>query len=189
MSETSVGGEQKPPISSVRLNDAVSYNVHFSDTLDDQLIRSARRMTRLLAVLPGGVIVLNGDGIIQQSNAAVTRLLGVPLDGQAWTTVIERAFQPQVNKGHDLSLNDGRLVHISTSPLEDEPGQIVLVNDVSETRQLQKQVSHLERLSSMGEMAARLAHQIRTPLSIYCLVICRTVVKRKYRSTVNTTFC
>ena len=70
-----------------------------------------------------------------------------------------------------MSLNDGRLVHISTSPLDDEPGQIVLVSDVTETRQLQQQVSHLQRLSSMGEMAARLAHQIRTPLSSALLYV------------------
>jgi len=171
MNETSVGGEQKPQISSAIFDNAASYNVHSSDTIDEQLIRSASRMTRLLAVLPGGVIVLNGDGMIQQSNAAAAKLLGEPLNGEAWAKIIERAFRPHVNDGHDMSLNDGRLVHISTSPLEGEPGQIVLVNDVTETRQLQQQVSHLQRLSSMGEMAARLAHQIRTPLSTALLYV------------------
>ncbi len=171
MNETLVAGEQCPRFSTPVLDHAALYNVHSSDYLDDQLNHSATRMTRLLAVLPGGVIVLNGDGVIQQSNAAAAELLGQPLDGQAWTTIIERAFRPQANDGHDMSLNDGRLVHISTSPLDDEPGQIVLVNDVTETRQLQQQVSHLQRLSSMGEMAARLAHQIRTPLSSALLYV------------------
>lgn len=170
MNET-LGGEQYLQFSSSVLDNAALYNVNSPDFIDDQMMRSAARMTRLLAVLPGGVIVLNGDGVIQQSNAAAAELLGTPLEGQAWTMIIDRAFRPQLNDGHDMSLNDGRLVHVSTSPLEGEPGQIVLVNDVTETRQLQQQVSHLQRLSSMGEMAARLAHQIRTPLSTALLYV------------------
>lgn len=170
MNETLVG--EQCPKSSTHVHDpAALNNVNSNDYIGDHMSHSATRMTRLLAVLPGGVIVLNGDGVIQQSNAAAAELLGKPLDGQAWTIVIERAFRPQVNDGHDMSLNDGRLVHISTSPLENEPGQIVLVNDVTETRQLEQKVSHLQRLSSMGEMAARLAHQIRTPLSTAMLYV------------------
>ena len=125
----------------------------------------ASRMNRLLEVLPGGVVVLDGDGVVQQCNVAAISLLGEPIEAEPWLGVIQRAFSPKADDGHDVSLKDGRLVHISTSPLEDEPGQIVLLQDVTETRQLQKKVSHLERLSAMGEMAARLAHQIRTPLS------------------------
>lgn len=131
----------------------------------EKTTRVASRMARLLEVLPAGVVVLDGEGIIQESNAAAIGLLAKPLTGEKWIDIINRAFQPREDDGHDVSLIDGRLVHISTSPLEDEPGQIVLLHDVSETRQLQKKVSHLQRLSAMGEMAARLAHQIRTPLS------------------------
>lgn len=125
----------------------------------------AARMSRLLEVLPGGVIVLNGQGKVQQCNAAAITLLGEPLTGEFWSDVIKRAFAPKVDNSQDIALNNGRLVHISTSPLDGEPGQIVLINDVTETRQLQLKVSHLQRLSAMGEMAAKLAHQIRTPLS------------------------
>jgi len=125
----------------------------------------ASRMNRLLEVLPGGVVVLDGRGVVQQCNAAANELLNVQLEGMSWVAIIEHAFIPSSDSGLDVSLKDGRLVHISTSPLEDEPGQIILLQDVSETRKLQQKVSHLERLSALGEMAARLAHQIRTPLS------------------------
>jgi len=131
----------------------------------------ANRMTQLLEVLPGGVVVLDGEGIVQQCNSAATGLLGEPSEGESWVKIIQRAFKPQLNDGHDISLTDGRLVHISTSPLEGEPGQIVLLQDVTETRKLQQKVSHLQRLSAMGEVAARLAHQIRTPLSSALLYI------------------
>ncbi len=137
----------------------------------EEAVCLASRMTQLLEVLPGGVVVLNGDGVVQQCNSAAISLLGEPIEGEHWTSIIERAFRPQPNDGHDISLTDGRLVHISTSPLEGEPGQIILLQDVTETRKLQQKVSHLQRLSAMGEMAARLAHQIRTPLSSALLYV------------------
>lgn len=127
--------------------------------------RIANRMNSLLAVLPAGVVVLDGEGVVLECNAAAISLLDEPLEGEKWVSIIARAFQPKADDGHDVSLKDGRLVHILTSPLEGEPGQIILLNDVTETRQLQSKVSHLQRLSAMGEMAARLAHQMRTPLS------------------------
>jgi two-component system sensor histidine kinase FlrB len=40
-----------------------------------------------------------------------------------------------------------------------------VITDLTETRQLQARVSHMQRLSSLGKMVASLAHQIRTPLS------------------------
>ncbi|MDT8371427.1 MAG: ATP-binding protein [Gammaproteobacteria bacterium] len=131
----------------------------------------ANRMSRLLEVLPGGVVVLDGNGFVQQCNSAAVNLLGVPLDGELWAMVIRCAFSSTESDSHDVALKDGRLLHVSTSPLDGEPGQIVLLHDVTETRQLQLKVSHLQRLSAMGEMAARLAHQIRTPLSSALLYI------------------
>lgn len=128
----------------------------------DQL---ANRHSRLLAVLPAGVVVIDGSGFIQEANEAAISLLGEPLSGERWVNVIERAFAPKPSDGHDVSLKDGRLVHISTNPLGHEPGQIILLQDVTDTRALQSKVSHLQRLSTIGEVTARLAHQIRTPLS------------------------
>lgn len=39
------------------------------------------------------------------------------------------------------------------------------MTDQTETRKLTDKLNHMERLSSLGKMAASLAHQIRTPLS------------------------
>lgn len=125
----------------------------------------ASRHSRLLEVLPAGVVVIDGEGRVQEANAVAIQLLGEPLSGERWIDIIQRAFKPQPGDGHDVSLRDGRKVHISTSPLGIEPGQIILLQDVTETRELQQKVSHLQRLSTMGEVSARLAHQIRTPLS------------------------
>ena len=41
----------------------------------------------------------------------------------------------------------------------------MLITDVSENHKLREQLEQRKRLTALGEMAARLAHQIRTPLS------------------------
>ncbi|MGE8322746.1 MAG: sensor histidine kinase, partial [Pseudomonas sp.] len=88
-----------------------------------------------------------------------------PLIGQLWRQVIARSFAPRKDDGHEISLRDGRRLSIATRSLDAEPGQLVLLNDLTETRRLQDQLARHERLSSLGRMVASLAHQIRTPLS------------------------
>jgi two-component system sensor histidine kinase FlrB len=127
--------------------------------------RLTSRLQSLLKLLPGGLIVLDGSGRVQECNPAAEQLLGSPLLGEAWIKVIQRCFAPRVDDGHDVSLKDGRRVHIATRSLESGPGQIMLLTDQTETRALQDSLSHYQRLSSMGKMMASLAHQIRTPLS------------------------
>ena len=127
--------------------------------------RLANRLATLLQALPGGVIALDRNGVVQEYNQAALTLLGEPLSGVAWSQVIARAFAPRNDDGHDVSLADGRRVNIATCPIENEPGQILLITEVTELRQLQDRVNQQQRLVAMGEMAASLAHQIRTPLA------------------------
>jgi two-component system, sensor histidine kinase FlrB len=133
--------------------------------------RLANRLSHLLAVLPAGVVVLDGNGVVEQHNRAAANLLGDELDGQSWLSVIARAFDPRPRDGHEISLRDGRLVSVATQSLSPEPGQIVLLTDMTETRALQERVRQGERLAVMGEMAASLAHQIRTPLASALLYV------------------
>jgi two-component system sensor histidine kinase FlrB len=127
--------------------------------------RLANRLQHLLEVLPGGVIVIDGTGMVREANPAACDLLGQPLIGMLWRQVIARCFAPREDDGHEVSLKDGRRLSISTRSLGAEPGQLLLLNDLTETRQLQGQLARHERLSSLGRMVASLAHQIRTPLS------------------------
>ena len=127
--------------------------------------RLANRLQNLLDLLPGGVIVIDDRGRVREANPAACELLGLPLEGELWRYVITRCFAPREDDGHEISLIDGRRLSISTRSLDAEPGQLVLLNDLTETRRLQDQLARHERLSSLGRMVASLAHQIRTPLS------------------------
>ncbi len=125
----------------------------------------AKRLQNLLSVLPAGVIVLDGDGVVIEHNPAALDLLGEPLLQEPWRDIVQRSFSPRWDDGHDVTLADNRSVSISTQALDEDTGQLVMLKEVTETRQLQQQLSRLKRLSAMGEMASSLAHQIRTPLS------------------------
>ena len=133
--------------------------------------RVASRLASLLRALPGGVVVIDDAGKVQEHNPAAELLLGQPLLGLPWTEIIQRSFSPRSDDGHDISLVDGRKVNISTCPLGDEPGQILLITDVTEIRYLQDRIGQQQRLAAMGKMAASLAHQIRTPLSSALLYV------------------
>jgi two-component system sensor histidine kinase FlrB len=133
--------------------------------------RIAERLESLLHMLPGGILLLDGEGRIRECNPAALALLlpneadsGILL-GKLWREVIVTSFSPRPDDGHEISLVDGRRVSLQTASLGSEPGQIILITDQTETRELQESLSQHQRLSSMGNMVASLAHQIRTPLS------------------------
>ena len=128
-------------------------------------IKIADRLERIMATLPSAVVVIDGHGMIREYNALAENMLGKPLNQQSWLSVISRAFAPRSDDGHEISLKDGRRVKVETRALDSEPGQIVVLTDLTETRELQENQFREQRLAVIGKMMASLAHQIRTPLS------------------------
>lgn len=133
--------------------------------------RLADRLQSLLNALPAAVLVIDGRGRVQAVNPAATALLGETLQGELWRNLIDKLFIPQTSPDSDLLLRSGRYVSLSTCPLGHEPGQILMLHDVTEQRQLQQHLNHSQRLADMGRMAASLAHQIRTPLASALLYV------------------
>ncbi len=123
------------------------------------------RFSNLLQALPAAVIILDSDGRVRDFNDAARELLVDIGPGRPWVEVVAASFAPCWDDGHDITLKCGRRVNLSTQALHGEPGQIVLLKDVTETRGLQDELNRHRRLASMGEMAAALAHQVRTPLA------------------------
>tara|TARA_R110002167_G_scaffold31464_14_gene103256 strand:- start:3024 stop:4232 length:1209 start_codon:yes stop_codon:yes gene_type:complete len=149
------------------------------------LRQEAARLNHILQVMPAGVVVVDGNGWVKQANQLAADLLGEPLEGQRWRTIIHRSFKPQADDGHEVSLIDGRKVKLSITPLVNEPGQLIVLTDLTETRQLQQRIGHLQKLSSLGKMVASLAHQIRTPLSaaiLYAANLSNNTLSKESRS-------
>ncbi len=131
----------------------------------------AQRLGTLLATLPAGVVVLDVAGRIRESNPAAQALLGDSLRGRAWHQAVAQVFEERRDPNGDLVTRDGRRVALKASSLADGAGKILLLSDVTDTRALEELVNRNGRLSAMGQMAARLAHQIRTPLAAALLYL------------------
>lgn len=120
------------------------------------------RLTALLAALPAGVVVLTPEGQVEEANLAAQRMLDTTLQGETWATVERRALHATGTPG-EWDAGEKRLA-LSTNPLP-AGGQILLFHDVTQAHALQLELARHQRLSAMGEVAARLAHQLRTPLA------------------------
>ncbi len=127
--------------------------------------RLAARLQNTLAAMPNGVVVLDVRGYVEQANPAAEEILGTSLLGKLWRDLIAECFEPRADDGFEVSLRNGKRVSLAIKDLGDEPGQLLVLTDMTTTRQLQEQLARKERLSALGKMTAALAHQIRTPLS------------------------
>ena len=129
------------------------------------LRQQSNQLEKIIDVMPTGMIMLDGNGIVVKINKVASQLLDEPILGHPWFDVIRRSFKPRADDWHEVSLNDGRRVKLEITSLGDQPGQLIMITDLTETRLLQDKLSQLQRLSSLGQMVSKLAHQIRTPLS------------------------
>lgn len=129
-------------------------------------VKDFELLSEVFDKVPSAIVVLDERGFIKRANASAHFLLAVEvLEGRSWLEVIKEVFRPRKDDGHEISTKDGRRLQVATLPLSQAKGQLVQMTDLTETRVLQDKLNHMERLSSLGKMAASLAHQIRTPLS------------------------
>ena len=146
---------------SAQLSDSVD---RINRNVDQVSADDAGSHRQLFEVIPGGIVLLDRHGLVSEANASARELLGEPLLGQPWRDIVQRAFLPELDQG-ELKTADGRQFGISTSPLGYAPGQVLLLSDVTRTRELQRTAQQNLHLVTMGKMMASLAHQIRTPLA------------------------
>jgi two-component system sensor histidine kinase FlrB len=132
--------------------------------------RMASRHHELLSALPGGVLELDSHGIVRAANPAAEELLGTPPEGRAWADLSEAAGDLPV--GRETVLPSGRRVGVARRELTGG-GAIVLLTDVTEATLVRDLLARHQRLSTLGEMAARLAHDVRTPLAAALLYASR----------------
>jgi two-component system sensor histidine kinase FlrB len=124
------------------------------------------RLTLLLDALPAGVVVVDADGKVEATNPAAAEFLGRAIADEVWTEVEASSLKPTDTPGEYLAgSNDERRLAVAVTPLDSAGGRIVLLHDITEAQELRTHASRNQRLAAMGEMAAQLAHQLRTPLS------------------------
>lgn len=150
--------------------------------------RSAHQQTvQVLAAIPSILIGLDTDTRITWWNAAAERTFGlaaaevvgqplgtceIPWDGSANLAALATCR----NTGAPVRLDDvrfqrlgakARFLEITLTPMQDtagdDMGALLLGEDVTERKVLQSQLVQAQKLESIGQLAAGIAHEINTP--------------------------
>ncbi len=123
----------------------------------------SERLSLLLNALPAGVVVLDSTARISEANPVARSMLGDSISGENWSVLAESKLA--ATDAPDEWQLAGRRVSIAESPLDSAGGRILLIHDITVAHELKANVERHQRLAAMGEMAASLAHQLRTPLA------------------------
>jgi two-component system sensor histidine kinase FlrB len=123
----------------------------------------SERLSSLLDALPAGVVLLDSVASVIAVNPAAIAMFGADVVGQHWGDVVRASLEPTLTVGEWL-LGEGR-VSIAESLLASAGGKILLIHDVTTAHRMKTELERNQRLAAMGEMAASLAHQLRTPLA------------------------
>ncbi|WP_297571643.1 PAS domain-containing sensor histidine kinase [uncultured Deefgea sp.] len=127
----------------------------------------SRRLSLLLDRLPAGVLELDQCGDVLTQNAAAKKLLGRSDHRFNWSVVMAEQMQATDEPGvlAYQSGDNARHLLLEEVDVPEEGIRLVLLHDVTAATEMRRALSRHQRLVEMGEMAAGLAHQLRTPLA------------------------
>jgi PAS domain S-box-containing protein len=178
---------------------ALTEDIYFAETQVNQYrhhltglaaeLDNLRRYHRqILEDLPMAICSLGNDEEVVMWNHAMEDLTGIAADNvlgsslsslrEPWRSLIRNFFHgtsPHLYKGHIqlqgkshwISLHKADIAHSTT---QRQDGQVILLEDLTETHRLEEELMHSERLASVGRLAAGVAHEIGNPVTgIACL--------------------
>jgi PAS domain S-box-containing protein len=132
----------------------------------------------ILDASPIGIITTGIEGAIIQHNREAEHILLEPLGGK-------NLFKLQIFSHDDLKtkigdiekrrkttqltvFHEGRQHHflVETAPIEGTAHTLMLINDISERIEEEKIFIQKEKMATLGELAAGIAHNLRSPLAV-----------------------
>ena len=148
-----------------------------------EIISIKRYNENILAGMTSGVMVVNPGGSIITFNNAASVITGITIR-RAQGTHIERfkvlsvfndiianAQQGRPCLGQEIELpGTNKIVTVHSSlmnPQSEQAGAVILVfNDITEIKEMERLALRREKLASIGEMTAGLSHEIRNSLNL-----------------------
>lgn len=136
----------------------------------------------ILQSVPSGVISFDQALEITKMNSAAERILGVEgsgLIGKKYSEIFVKPISDLIEKktpveraefGYTTQSGKRIWVGLNMSPLRnssnDVIGQILVFTDLTELKAFQSQKELRERLFTLGEMSAGIAHELRNPMAV-----------------------
>ena len=140
------------------------------------------RLSRVLETISSALFVTGPDDCITTVNAAAGELLGVPreeLIGRTLESIMPASAvaaareerKPVSGREVELRGMSGEAIPalVSTNSLtggerEEIEGLVCVATDLRERRQMEMDLRHAQKLESIGQLAAGIAHEINTPI-------------------------
>jgi len=133
-----------------------------------------------------GVLAVDFGGAVESWNTQLEGLIGVPreeavgkkledvLPADLMAEITARSGDERVSSLYKFHMQnrEGRnlVVNVSIAPLVgksgDRIGRLILFDDVTQRMRLEEQVFQNEKLTSLGLLAAGVAHEVNTPLAV-----------------------
>jgi two-component system, NtrC family, sensor kinase len=167
----------------VALDNAQLYNSLEQKALE--IVRLKDFSENIVESLNVGVLAVDLSGLVESWNTRMEQLFGVPRqeavgakldallprdlsaeiaargDGEQITGIYKQRLHHQ---GKSLTLN------VSITPLVSKSGErigrLLLFDDVTQRERMEEQMSQTEKLTSLGLLAAGVAHEVNTPLAV-----------------------
>ena len=168
------------------LNRALEEKNRELETNLEETEKVRRYLHNVLESLNSGVMVLDSSGRITRGNDALQKITGFDadeligrdlsdlgiFDGSFMQILKRMTANPSQGCNCEIQITqkDGGPLHVnlSSSPMKDSrnriSGRVIVLQNIERLKVLEEQAQRTGRLSAMGDMAARIAHEVRNPL-------------------------
>jgi two-component system, NtrC family, sensor kinase len=163
-------------------------NAQLYSSLEQKAVEVARLKDfseNIVESLTVGVLAIDLEGTVEAWNSKMEQLFGVPrsdavgkplrqlLPQELALEIEARGDQEQITGIYKHRFHhQGRpiVLNVSITPLAGKSGErigrLLLFDDVTQRERLEEQMSQTEKLTSLGLLAAGVAHEVNTPLAV-----------------------